>query len=285
MASSSHVRVRRVLTKTPLARQHERTLERGLGRRARPKIDFAAFDRASYPAPALALALDAQTKLALGEYTAVDLFAHLASAMTLNGVPFDLVAAAASVPHDEIRHADYALRAARAIGGEEAAIEFDPALLARRWEKPLGAEELDLAMMEVSAIGETLSCALLSACRERARDKAMRALFATIVGDEVHHARLGWYYFAWRAPQWTTAERQRIADRTGAVVAGIERRFWRGRDAPALASKAARDLGVLESDGQREAVRHVMEDEIVPALDALGLGSSHAWRVRRRGGT
>jgi hypothetical protein len=29
----------------------------------------------------------------------------------------------------------------------------------------------------------------------------------------------------------------------------------------------------------------VMEDEIVPALDALGLGASHAWRARRRGGT
>jgi len=27
-----------------------------------------------------------------------------------------------------------------------------------------------------------------------------------------------------------------------------------------------------------------MEDEIVPALDALGLGASHAWRARKRGG-
>jgi hypothetical protein len=30
-------------------------------------------------------------------------------------------------------------------------------------------------------------------------------------------------------------------------------------------------------------VRRIMEDEIVPALDAVGLGASHAWRVRRRG--
>ena len=34
---------------------------------------------------------------------------------------------------------------------------------------------------------------------------------------------------------------------------------------------------------RRRAVRAVMEDEIVPALDALGLGASHAWRARRRG--
>jgi hypothetical protein len=282
MASVSRVHVRRVLTATPLARLHERTLDRGLTRK-RPPIDFSAFDRDKYPRPALALAHHAQTKLALGEYTAVDLFAHIASAMTLNGVPFDLVAAAASVPHDEIRHADYAMRAARALSGSESELEFDASALRKRWDRPLGLEELDFAMMEVSAIGETLSCALLSACRERAKDPMMRAVFAGIVPDEVHHARLGWYYFAWRAPQWTRAERQRVADRAGSAVMGIERRFWRGRDAPPGARKAARDLGVLESAGQQEAVRSVMEDEIVPALDALGLGSSHAWRVRARG--
>jgi hypothetical protein len=282
MASSSQVRVRRILTETPLARLHERTLEGGLSRK-RPIIDFRGFDRAKYPKPALALAHHAQTKLALGEYTAVDLFARLASAMTLSGVPFDLVAAAASVPHDEIRHADYAMRAARALAGSDAEIDVDASALRKRWNGPMGFEELDLAMMEVSAIGETLACALLSACRERAKDPMMRALFSGIVSDEVHHARLGWYYFAWRAPQWTRAERQRVADRAGAVVVGIEKRFWRGRDAPASARKAARDLGVLESEGQREAVRSVMESEIVPALDALGLGSSHAWRIRQRG--
>jgi hypothetical protein len=282
MAKSGLVEVRRILTETPLARQHEKTLE-GKVTRKRPPIDFAAFDRTKYPRPALALAYNAQTRLALGEYTAVDLFAHLASAMTLNGVPFDLVAAAATVPHDEIRHADYAMRAAKAVAGEDVQIEFDAAVLRKRWEKPMSLEELDGTMLEVSAIGETLSCSLLSACRERAADPMMRAVFSGIVADEVHHARLGWYYFAWRAPQWTRAERQRIADRAGNVVMSIERRFWRGRDAPAVAKKAARDLGVLESEGQREAVRSVMEDEVIPALDALGLGSSHAWRIRQRG--
>jgi hypothetical protein len=282
MPKSDSIQVKRVLTTTPLARQHEKTLEGRLTRR-RPAIDFAKFDRTKYPRAALALAHHAQTKLALGEYTAVDLFAHLASAMTLNGVPFDLVAAAATIPHDEIRHADYAMRAAKAVAGSDAEIEFDAGAIRQRWQKLMGLEELDFAMLEVSAVGETLSCALLSACRERATDPMMRAVFAGIVADEVHHARLGWYYFAWRAPQWTRAETQRVADRAGEIVVRIESRFWHGRDAPPEASKAARALGVLESEGQREAVRSVMEDEIVPALDALGLGSSHAWRIRQRG--
>jgi hypothetical protein len=282
MPKPGSVQVRRVLTQTPLARQHERTLEGRLTRK-RPPIHFLGFDRTRYPRAALALAHDAQTKLALGEYTAVDLFAHLASAMTMNGIPFDLVAAAATIPHDEIRHADYAMRAAKAIAGSEAEIQFDRGTMQKRWEKAMGFEELDFAMLEVSAIGETLSCALLSACRERATDPMMCAVFAGIVADEVHHARLGWYYFAWRAPQWSRSERQRVADRAGEILVRIEPRFWRGRDAPPGARKAAKALGVLESEGQREAVHSVMEDEVVPALDALGLGSSHAWRIRQRG--
>jgi hypothetical protein len=279
---TARVRVRRVLTATPLARQHERRLAGSLTRRV-PAIPWETFDRSKYPAPALALAAHAQSKLALGEYGAVDLFAHLASSMALLGVPFDLVAAAARTPADEIRHADYAMRAAKLLGGDEVAITIDADALRARWTKPVDIERLDSLMMEVCAIGETLSCALLSACLERATDPVMHAVFAGIVADEVHHARLGWYYFAWRAPQWTLPEKQRVADRAGALLVKTEKQFWRGRDAEPKARKAARALGVLESEGQRAAVRAVVEGEIVPALDAMGLGASHAWRIRERG--
>jgi hypothetical protein len=279
---SGPVRVRRLLTTTPLARQHERALAGRLTRKI-PVIPWDRFDRSKYPEAALRLAADAQTKLALGEYGAVDLFANLASAMALNGVPFDLVAAAARTPSDEIRHADYAMRAATLLAGTDAAITIDPTALRKPWTKPTDLARLDLLMLEICAIGETLSCALLSACLERAKDPVMHALFAGIVADEVHHARLGWYYLAWRSPAWTRADRQRVADRGGEVLVRLEKQFWRGRDAPPKARKAARALGVLESEGQRAAVKSVMEGEIIPALDALGLGASHAWKVRERG--
>jgi hypothetical protein len=275
------VTIRRVLTDTPLARQHEhllraRTLRKGT------EIPWARFNRSKYPAPALALACNAQTMLATGEYGAIDVFARLASALSLNGAPFDIVASAARVPSDEIRHADHAIRLATLFGGEDAAINVDRNNFEQRWQKPIEIEELDLLMVEVPAIGETLAGALLTACQRRATDPVAHAVFTSIVSDEVHHARLGWYYLAWRAPQWTRAERQRVADRAGELVMDVQRRFWRGRDAPEGSRKAARALGVLESEGQRECVRAIMEDEIVPALDALGLGASHAWRLRRR---
>src|SRR5262249_38080091 len=106
---------------------------------------------------------------------------------------------------------------------------------------------------------------------------------SSLLGDEVVHARVGWYYLAWRAPRWTMRERQVVADHLGEFVASIERSLWFGRDAPKEARSAADALGVLDSESQREVVRQVMEEEIVPGLDALGLGASHAWRVRERG--
>jgi hypothetical protein len=63
----------------------------------------------------------------------------------------------------------------------------------------------------------------------------------------------------------------------------VERQFWQGRDAQRGSAKAAAALGVLNSKTQRAVVRRVMEHEVIPGLDALGLGASHAWRVRFRG--
>ncbi|MGH7437852.1 MAG: ferritin-like domain-containing protein [Polyangiaceae bacterium] len=280
--NASPTKIRRTLTDTPLARAHERALLDHGSKRHKP-IPYDRFDRRSYPDAALALSFDAQKALALGEYTAVDLFARIASGLALNGAPFDVVAAATRIPTDEIRHADITFRMARLISGEDVEVKLDREALAKRWSGPMTLEALDCDLVEISAIGETLSCALLGACHDRATDPALKAIFASIVADEVHHARLGWYYLAWRAPQWTRAERQRVADRAGVVVMNTERQFWKGRDAPAGARAAARALGVLESAGQRRAVHAVMQNEIVPALDALGLGASHAWRARRRG--
>lgn len=274
--------VRRFFTATPLARAHDRTLaKRARGRR--PEIPWESFDRAKYPRPALLLAYDTATRLAQGEYTAVDLFARIASSLAAVGAPFDLIAAATLIPTDEIRHADYALRfAALCAGKESVTIRLEERLLRPPRRAGSALAKLDASMLEVSAIGETLACALLGACAERATDPVAKALFDTILSDEIHHARLGWYYLTWRAPQWTGRERQHMADLAGQFVLDVETRFSRGRDAPSGAQRAARALGVLETRGQRAVVRAVMRDQIVPGLDALGFGASHAWKVRRR---
>jgi hypothetical protein len=282
MTREGRLRVRRVLTETPLARQHDQTVAGRSSRRV-VQVPWSKFDRKKYPEPALALACKAQTMLATGEFEAVELFSRITAGLVAVGAPIDLIASSARVATDEIRHSDYAFRmAALCSESGDVAIETRPDRSRARWAAALDQETLDHMMIEIPAIGEGLACALLAASRDRATDPVARPLFTSILGDEVHHTRLGWYYLAWRAPQWSQAERQRAADRTGDVIVAIEKRFWWGRDAPPGSRKAARALGILESTGQREVIRHIMEDEIVPALDQLGLGASHAWRVRKR---
>ena len=112
--ATSHVQIRRVLTTTPLARQHERRLEGKLQRKPR-RIPWAAFDRSAFPQRALALALDSYVKSADAEYGAVEVYAQLTSAMALAGVPLDLITASAHICTDEARHADYAMRMAELL--------------------------------------------------------------------------------------------------------------------------------------------------------------------------
>jgi hypothetical protein len=275
------LRIRRVLTSTPLARLHERNLLQR-GPRKGIAVPWKAFERDRYPASALALAYDSQRMLALGEYSAVGLFARFVEGLARTGAPFDIVSAAARVPEDEIRHADLAFRFAELCAARDVSVDAAEEKSPTRWSARLTLADLDSFAIEVIAIGETLACALLSACRDGATDPLAHAIYANIVADEVHHARLGWYYLLWRAERWSVEERQRAADNAGAMVMQIEKRFGSGRDAPRGAQKAARALGVLDTARQRKVVRDVMEREIVPGLDALGLGASLAWEKRRR---
>jgi hypothetical protein len=275
------LRLTRRLSRTPLADVHDDALRGAVARNSRP-IPWQEFDRSRYPEEALSLARDFFVKLAGGEYSAVALFAQITSSMALTLAPIDFVAASARVSSDEIRHADYCLRMASLCQGSEVTVTVPSSALASDIPRALDLEELDFLILKYAAVGETLAAALLTENRRRATDPVLRALFTSIVSDEVHHARLGWYYAKHRAELWSPELRQRLAMRVAEFVVGIEVEFSRGRDAPDHASDAARALGVLDSVTQREVIADVMNTEIVPALDALGLSGSQAWAQRRR---
>ncbi len=273
-----HLHYRRVLTATPLARRYERTLA-AQGRRKRA-IPWERFDASRYPPSALALAGPAYRELAANEYAAAAIFARVLDAMILCGVPFDLVAEAAQAPLDELRHADHALSIARLCGAEEGPWSFDRERIDPARSHVRALVELDAVMVDVSAIGETIAAALLGESRRRVLDPVISAALTAIAADEVHHARLGWYYLAWRAPQWTQEERQRVADHAAAVVAGVRLRTAPGHDAPPGAEDAASALGLLDTASRRETIARVMDEEIVPGLDSFGLNATYAWHGR-----
>jgi len=271
--------VRRVLSGTPLARSHDKRQRA----RSAHRVAFDAFRRQRYPEPALQLAAHQLESFAAGEYETVGTFSRLTSSLAFNGAPFDIVSHAAAIPADEIRHAEYMLRMASLCAGKDASLRIDRHVLDKTWTRPLDLDTLDATMISLPAISETLAFAMLSTARKLARDPVVRQLYASVVGDELTHLRLGWYYLKWREPHWTRAERQRAADVAAEMLVDLERLFWIGRDAPRGSKRAARDLGVLDTATLRRLTRSAVEHEIVPALDALGLGGTHAWRVRRKG--
>lgn len=275
------LKVNRVISATPLASVHAEQLARG-PQRPKRSVNWEDFDPGRYSKRALALAADQTKTLAEGEYGAVGLFGQLASALALNQAPFDIIAQAATISSDEIRHADYCTQFAERCSGHSLELEVDGDEVLRASKNLSEIEQLDHFILKYSAIGETLAGALLTECRRRASDPVARQLYTSLAADEVHHARLGWYYFAWRAPQWSHAEKQRLADRIAAFVMELECYFWTGRDAPKEASNDAAALGVLDSPSQRAVIQSVMESEICPGLDAIGLGGSRMWERRRR---
>lgn len=275
------LRVSRITSETPLAKAHHDLLA-AVATRTRREIAWQQFQPERYEKRALALARDQTKTLAEGEYGAVGLFGQLGSALALHRAPFDIISGAASISSDEIRHADYCAHFAELCAGHSLELEVDGDEVLRATRNLSDHEELDYFILKYSALGETLAGALLTECRRRARDPVAKQLYTSLASDEIHHARFGWYYFAWRAPLMTQVEKQRLADRIAEFVMDLECYFWTGRDAPDGAAADANALGVLDSTTQRSVIRSVMDEELCPGLDAIGLSGSYAWEHRRR---
>ena len=260
----------------PLARQQLRELTRGSARRARA-IPFSAFSPERYAPPALALASDQYGALARGERSAIGLFARLAAALDAFAAPREFVIAASAAAHDEARHAQYCEEFAVTCGFDASAALATPSPVE---PEPRSLIELDIAMLRSVALSETLAAALLMACRRLAREPVARALLTTLIADEIHHARLGWYYAASRAQGWSSEERQQVADALAEAVIRIESEFHWGRDAAEPFEQPARALGVLSTNLQRSCIQDVVHNEILPGLDALGLNAGRVWENR-----
>ncbi len=270
----------RALTDTPLTRQFAQDIA-GRSTQRRVEIPWSAFSARAYPAEALAIATDAMRWLATGEYTAVEGFARLTVAFSWHGVPYDLISACARIPGDEIRHSEIAVRAAERLSGKPAGsvpLPVDTRRPKRAGEVRCSLRELDVQVATLPALLETLAVGLLSEARRRATDPMMKAVYGAVLADEIHHARLGWYYLAWRAPQWSKADRQHLADALAPRVAARAAMISDGRPAPKGSARALRALGVMDAATQARVVKRVMQDEVVPGFDALGLGMSHAWK-------
>jgi hypothetical protein len=72
-------------------------------------------------------------------------------------------------------------------------------------------------------VGESMSLALLTACRSAARRPLLREVIARILDDEKRHAAFGWLFLDWAAPQLDKRARSRVTRAARDAIAATER--------------------------------------------------------------
>jgi hypothetical protein len=250
-------------------------------RRARPGTDdlpWGTIKVGDYPPALVAAARRSWTEVGIGEYRAVVAFTEVVRALALAKAPLDLVGMASDFLADECVHVELASRLAMDLGGG-APVEIDMVEIFPRPDPTLTplqtANEL---VMRISTISEAFSGGTAVGSRNVAAHPLTRAIYDKILADEAHHRRLGVLYFDWAGELLDNAERARLTTVAAKTIEGLAP-FWRRRVSPVKDGKTAEgwrleqihELGWLESLRLTALAREVVERDILPSLDALGI--------------
>lgn len=187
-------------------------------RKARPEdasLPWDTFQPSGYDERVLTDARAWWTELAANELAAVIQFSSVLSALACAQAPIDLVGMTSDFLADECAHVELGARAAMALGGAaprtvdfSQAVNVPPAdLTPAQW----AAERVLRVCCVAEVLAEAAAARTYAACTE----PLPRALYASILRDEVHHKQLGALYIEFAYESWSDAERARL----GAVVA------------------------------------------------------------------
>ena len=208
------------------------------------------------------------------ELEAASRFARLADQLSTLGAHPRVVALTREAASDELRHASDCLQLVVHFGGDvpetrdEPATRVAPAELGRR-------EAVLYEVVAMSCVTETLSCALLGALVERARDPRVRQVMHAILRDEVRHSQLGWAHLE--------AERERIpvallADYLPAMLsATVQEELFISRDDHPLEEPLS-GLGALSRKQRLTVFDRSMHEVVLPGLERYGVDTSQGAR-------
>lgn len=243
-------------------------------RRARPEdasLPWETLRAGDYDGRVVVEARAWWTELAANELAAVIQFSSVLSALACAQAPLDLVGMTSDFLADECAHVELGARAAMALGGAAprtvdlaaAVAAPPPGLTPSQW-----ANE---RVLRVSCVAEVLAEAAAARTYAACTEPLPRALYASILRDEVHHKQLGALYVEWAYESWDDAERARL----GRVLADELARFRGLWDVPAPRAVRAGDprhaLGFLARDELARVAREAALDDVVAPLAAIGV--------------
>ncbi len=257
--------------------------------------DFAAFDASRY---SLALRREAArqwARRACAEHGSIHQFSAVMHGLCEARVGLELLGALARLITDEVRHAELCAAMAVALlpeGGE-------PELFAwptpdAPWHDAPGPEQPQAllawaadAILIACCLGETISRPMYEALIVVTTDPVAEQVVRQILRDEHLHAAFGWDALALLLPALEPAGRAQVQERLRRALGGFEATTACGYTIDEVAGRAitvergeAANLGLLTSEQYAMIFFATIEQEVIPALHALGLDPAAAWAGR-----
>lgn len=214
--------------------------------------------------------------IAEAEHRSSAIFATFALDLAGAGAPLAVQSLCARAVLDELRHAELALRTAALYGPSPTepeaglpAVPDDPSLTMR--------EQALRQALFLSVAAETFSTLMLRAQYDAAADPAVRDVLGVILADELHHARLGWFYLRMQLedPERREHARAFVAQHARGVFAQLRASLFPegALPPPSLRGKRgakAREHGYLPLRESEALFRRAMRELWVPGFRALG---------------
>ncbi|MBC8071457.1 MAG: hypothetical protein IAG13_24230 [Deltaproteobacteria bacterium] len=253
--------------------------------------EFEAFDREAYPLPLRRAAAVQWAGRARAEHGSVHQFTQISHALCNARAPLHVLGALARLITDEVRHAELCAKMAHACwpeGQGEPGGVFAWPVPHQPWPDPPRGDVDAIEAWAAEAIavacclGETLSRPMLEAIAVVATCPVAEACARQILRDEHLHATFGWETLAWLVPRLGDEARTALHARIGRAFAGFQSSTACGIPVEQLVGheleivRGPPNLGTLTDLQYATIFYATIEQEILPALDALGL----AWARR-----
>jgi hypothetical protein len=204
--------------------------------------------RARYSADLLARVAEGWRRLWEDERQGVIRAARVATDLASLGAPPAILAMAARVVRDEVRHADVCARVLEALEARPPA----PMEVAIGMPRPALAQEAAVARTLVAefALGKPLVAASFAAARASVREPLLSWAYTELLHDGARHATFGAKAAAWVIRHWSPAQRQALWTRC--LLSTEESGTPRARDLE------AESLGLLPAEGDSTIPRWLL---------------------------
>lgn len=243
---------------------------------ARPRSLTPTFDPARYSTALLDRVARRWQQLANDEQDALIAATLVATDLARLGAPPAILALAARVIEDNVRHIEVCGRILATLGAEP----MTPPPETTRSTLGRG-EAIDArcarALLTSFTVAEPLAAACFAASRSLAREPLLAWGYTELMRDEARHGNFGAQAGAWVIRNWTASDRQALWPDCVAKMEAFERRM--GGPMPRAANvngrlpsdREAEALGLLSPEVTCEAVVSAIPRWVLPHLQALGI--------------